>query len=86
MRRLLIDAAKDLEKGTEPPCLDPSLPYDLIGTPDKVLMPGEDWTQLGSENDSIMNKLREEWVRDNSAARAKVDPRVMMTVPAPRVS
>jgi hypothetical protein len=57
MRRLLIEAAKNLQKGIEPPCLDPSLPYDRVGTPDKVLMPGEDWTVLGSENDPIMNAL-----------------------------
>jgi hypothetical protein len=57
MRRLLIEAAKNLEKGVEPPCLDPSLPFDRVGTPDKVLMPGEDWTVLGSENDPIMNAL-----------------------------
>jgi len=51
MRRLLINAAKNLAKGIEPPALDASLPYAKIGTPDKVLNPGEDWTILGSEND-----------------------------------
>jgi phenylpropionate dioxygenase-like ring-hydroxylating dioxygenase large terminal subunit len=61
MRRLLLNAAKDLDRGVEPPCLDPSLPYSKIGTPDKVLEPGEDWTVLGSEIDPYMNRLREEW-------------------------
>ena len=59
MRRILIEAAKNLAQGTEPPAIDPSLPYDKIGTPDKVLEPGEDWTVLGSENDPNLNRLRE---------------------------
>ncbi len=59
IRRLLLNAAKDLARGIEPPALDPALPYDKIGTPDKVLAPGEDWTVLGSENDPVLNPLRE---------------------------
>ena len=82
MRRLLLQAAKDLEKGIEPPCLDPSLPYDRVGTPDKVLLPGEDWTVLGSENDPIMNALLA-----GAPPPTKVDPNhMMMQVPAPRAS
>jgi hypothetical protein len=53
VRRMLINAAKKLAAGVEPPALDPSLPYDKIGSPSKVLTPGEDWTVLGSENDPI---------------------------------
>ena len=59
MRRSLLNAAKNLARGIEPPAIDPSLPYDRIGTPDKVLEPGEDWTILGSENDPNLNQLRE---------------------------
>jgi phthalate 4,5-dioxygenase oxygenase subunit len=51
VRRMLINAAKNLEKGIEPPALDPSLPYDKIGSPSKTLTLGEDWTLLGSELD-----------------------------------
>ena len=51
MRRVLIDAAQKLANGIEPPALDSSLPYDRIGRPDKVLLPGEDWTLLGTERD-----------------------------------
>jgi len=36
MRRLLLNAAKDLDKGIEPPCLDPSLPYSKIGSQSSV--------------------------------------------------
>ena len=59
MRRVLIEAAKNLAQGIEPPAIDPSLPYDRIGTPDKVLEPGEDWTVLGSENDPNLSLVRE---------------------------
>jgi len=58
VRRMLINAAKDLAKGIEPPALDPSLPYDKIGSPSKVLAPGEDWTLLGSENDPVFQRER----------------------------
>ena len=56
VRRMLINAAKNLTKGIEPPVTDPSLPYDKIGTPSKVLAPGEDWTLLGSELDPIYER------------------------------
>jgi phthalate 4,5-dioxygenase oxygenase subunit len=57
MRRLLINAAKNLERGIEPPALEPSLPYDRIRVPDKVLLPGEDWTTLGTERDPNYQRL-----------------------------
>jgi phthalate 4,5-dioxygenase len=59
VRRLLINAAKDLARGIEPPVTDPSLPYDKIGTPSKVLNPGEDWTILGSELDPIFERAKQ---------------------------
>jgi nitrite reductase/ring-hydroxylating ferredoxin subunit len=58
VRRMLISAAKNLEKGIEPPALDPSLPYDKIGGPSKVLSPGEDWTILGSELDPVYERYQ----------------------------
>jgi nitrite reductase/ring-hydroxylating ferredoxin subunit len=57
IRRLLINAAKNLAKGIEPPALDPSLPYDKIEAPDQVLMPGQDWTVLGTEQDPNYHRL-----------------------------
>jgi hypothetical protein len=56
VRRMLINAAKNLAKGVEPPVTDPSLPYDKIGTPSKVLAEGEDWTKLGSELDPAFQR------------------------------
>jgi len=56
-RRLLINAAKNLERGIEPPAVDPSLPYDRIRVPDKVLATGEDWTTLGTEQDPNYRRL-----------------------------
>ena len=53
VRRMLINAAKDLSRGIDPPATDASLPYDKIGTPSKVLAPGEDWTKLGCELDPV---------------------------------
>ena len=53
VRRMLINAAKDLEKGIEPPVTEGGLPYETIGSPSKVLSPGEDWTKLGSELDPV---------------------------------
>ena len=58
VRRMLINAAKNLARGIEPPVTDPSLPYDKIGSPSKVLAPGEDWTLLGSELDPIYEGVR----------------------------
>jgi phthalate 4,5-dioxygenase len=57
LRRLLIRAAKDLDRGVEPPALDPSLPYDKVEWPDKVLNPGEDWTKVGTEADPDYNRV-----------------------------
>ena len=56
VRRMLIKAAKNLARGIEPPATDPSLPYDRIGSPSKVLAPGEDWTILGSERDPVYQR------------------------------
>ena len=62
VRRMLINAAKNLAKGIEPPALDPNLPYDKIGSPSKVLTPGEDWTVLGSERDPVFQRAAAEAV------------------------
>jgi nitrite reductase/ring-hydroxylating ferredoxin subunit len=56
-RRVLINAAKNLARGIEPPALDPALPFDKIDLPDKVLNPGEDWTKIGTEEDPDFHKL-----------------------------
>jgi hypothetical protein len=57
MRRMLINAAKNLAKGIEPPALDPRMPYDKIGQPDRLLLPGESWTTLGTPEDPFYHRL-----------------------------
>jgi nitrite reductase/ring-hydroxylating ferredoxin subunit len=57
VRRMLINAAKNLEKGIDPPATDPNMPWEKIGTPSKVLNPGEDWTVLGSELDPVWQSV-----------------------------
>jgi hypothetical protein len=56
-RRILINAAKNLEKGIDPPATDPSLPYDRIAWPNKVLNAGEDWTKVGTEADPDFHRI-----------------------------
>jgi phthalate 4,5-dioxygenase len=51
MRRLLVQAAKDLDKGIEPPGIDPSYPYHLIRSAEKIILPGEDWRKLATTED-----------------------------------
>jgi phthalate 4,5-dioxygenase oxygenase subunit len=58
MRRILIDAAKGLAEGKEPPCLDPSLPYDEIRSGEKILAPTEDWRIVGSNDDPTLLQAR----------------------------
>jgi len=58
MRAILLKAAKDLEKGIEPPARDPNLPYRSIRSAEKILAPGEDWRVLGTDEDpTVIEKL-----------------------------
>ena len=54
LRSVLIDAAKDLAKGIEPPAVDPTLPYRSIRSAEKILAPGEDWRILGTDADPVV--------------------------------
>jgi hypothetical protein len=54
MRQILINAAKNLAKGIEPPAIDPSRPYKSIRSAEKILAPGEDWRILGTDEDPIV--------------------------------
>jgi nitrite reductase/ring-hydroxylating ferredoxin subunit len=53
MRTLLLKSARDLANGIAPPATDPSLPYNRIFSAEKVLAPGEDWRDLGTDKDPI---------------------------------
>ena len=54
MRQILLNAAKELASGIEPPCVDPSLPYTSIRSGEKILLPGEDWRLVGSDQDAAV--------------------------------
>ena len=58
MRRILIDAAKGLAEGKEPPCLDASLPYADVRSGEKILAPTEDWRTVGSNDDPTLLQAR----------------------------
>jgi phenylpropionate dioxygenase-like ring-hydroxylating dioxygenase large terminal subunit len=58
MRQILIQAAKDLQQGIEPPALDANLPYDRIRSGEKILGPGEDWRIVGSDEDPLLLKAQ----------------------------
>jgi phthalate 4,5-dioxygenase len=51
MRTLLINAAKGLAQGAEPPAVGPEHDYRSIRVAEKVLEPGEDWRLLGTNED-----------------------------------
>ena len=57
MRQQLLKAAKDLQEGLEPPALDPSYPYHLIRSAEKILAPGEDWRTLGTPSDPVVGQI-----------------------------
>jgi phenylpropionate dioxygenase-like ring-hydroxylating dioxygenase large terminal subunit len=54
MRRLLIKAAEDLQRGIDPPGTDPAYPYHEIRSAEKILAPGEAWTQLATRDDPAL--------------------------------
>ena len=54
MRTLLLKTAHDLANGIAPPATDSSLPYNRIFSAEKVLAPGEDWRDLGTDKDPIL--------------------------------
>ncbi|MDE3074889.1 MAG: Rieske 2Fe-2S domain-containing protein [Chloroflexota bacterium] len=51
MRQMLIRAARELERGADPPGLDPSYPYDEIRSAEKILAPEEDWSLMATRRD-----------------------------------
>jgi len=57
MRQVLINAAKDLQRGIEPPATDPALPYRAIRSAEKVLGATEDWRTLGTDEDPMVKEI-----------------------------
>jgi phthalate 4,5-dioxygenase len=60
MRRMLIQAARDLEKGIEPAATGASEGYRSVRSAEKILAPGEDWRYLGTDEDPIVAELMAE--------------------------
>ena len=57
LRRQLIDAAKDLANGIEPPTADTSLPFEKILSAERIISPSEDWRLLGTEQDPLVRGM-----------------------------
>jgi hypothetical protein len=57
MRQQLIKAAQDLERGIEPPGLDPSFAWRELRSTEKIIAAGEDWRKLGTPDDPAYTKL-----------------------------
>jgi hypothetical protein len=55
---MLIDAAKGLAEGKEPPALAGVNGHDFrdIRSAEKILEPGEDWTILGTNEDPMVQQ------------------------------
>jgi hypothetical protein len=57
MRRLLLQTARDLETGIEPPATKPTPELARIYSAEKILAPGEDWRVLGTEADPTVHEM-----------------------------
>jgi hypothetical protein len=57
MRRLLLQSARDLQNGIEPPATQPSPELARIYSAEKILAPGEDWRTLGTPADPKVHEL-----------------------------
>jgi len=56
MRALLINAAKALAEGQEPPAVGADHDYRSIRVGEKILEPDEDWTVIGTDQDPIVRE------------------------------
>jgi nitrite reductase/ring-hydroxylating ferredoxin subunit len=59
MRRMLIDAAKNLAQGIDPPATDPSLPWTSIRSAERNITPDDDWRVLGTDEDPMVRELQQ---------------------------
>jgi nitrite reductase/ring-hydroxylating ferredoxin subunit len=57
-RRMLIDAAKALANGIEPPALDASLPYREIRSAERIIAAADEWRLLGTAADPFVQELK----------------------------
>jgi hypothetical protein len=54
---MLIDAARALANGVEPPAIDPALPYHEIRSAERTIAVDDDWRLLGTEADPFVQEL-----------------------------
>jgi hypothetical protein len=54
MRRALLRAARDLANGIEPATADTSLPFERILSAERIILPTDDWTKLGTDEDPLV--------------------------------
>ena len=57
MRRLLLQSARDLQNGIEPPATRPTPELARIYSTEKILAPGEDWRTLGTPADATVHEM-----------------------------
>jgi phthalate 4,5-dioxygenase len=58
MRTTLITAARALAEGKEPPALGGAGDFGDIRGAEKILEPGEDWRQLGTDDDPVVQEAQ----------------------------
>jgi phthalate 4,5-dioxygenase len=56
-RRMLIDAARNLESGIEPPGLDPNGAWHKIRSAERNIAPDDDWRKLGTDEDPMVQEI-----------------------------
>lgn len=56
MRSMLINAARDVAAGKEPPAVSPDHDYRSIRVGEKILDPGEDWKAIGTDADPVVRE------------------------------
>jgi hypothetical protein len=62
MRQMLVRAARDLAEGIEPPALE-ARDYVRIYGAERILGPGQDWRDLGTDRDPIFEAPEAQSVR-----------------------
>ncbi len=68
MRNILIDAARDLANGIEPPATGPSPELSRAFSAEKILAPGEDWRTLGTPMDATVQAMEAHPISQEVAA------------------
>jgi hypothetical protein len=56
MHTLVLDAAQDVAAGKQPPAVSGDLDYRSIRGAEKILLPGEEWRVLGTDDDPAVQE------------------------------